>query len=324
MKRLIIDTDPGIDDAAAIFFALASPELSVEAITTVFGNGPVDVCTANALRIIHAAGRPDIPVYKGAGKPLARDPRQGWASAVHGDDALGNTWLPLSPMEVASGHGAMDVASGHGALELTRRVMESPGEITVLALGRLTNVALALALEPAFAGSVREIVHMGGALGVPGNVTPVASANIHEDPEAAAMVYRSGAPLVQVGLDVCNKVTVSAGQLERIYKTGTRPAELLAGATPFIQSYYRANGLLDDPAGARYNDMPAVAYLVDPGLFGSRRLHVEVETCGQRTLGQTVADLRAHGGQPPNATVCLQVDAPRVTELFTQRIEGLR
>ena len=315
MKRLIIDTDPGIDDAAAIFFALASPELSVEAITTVFGNGPVDVCTANALRIIHAAGHPDIPVYKGAGKPLARDSRQGWASAVHGDDALGNTWLPLPPLEVASGYGAM---------ELTRRVMESPGEITVLALGRLTNVALALALEPAFAGSVLEIVHMGGALGVPGNVTPVASANIHEDPEAAAMVYRSGAPLVQVGLDVCNKVTVSEAQLERIYKTGTRPAELLAGATPFIQSYYRANGLLDDPAGARYNDMPAVAYLVDPGLFESRRLHVEVETCGQKTLGQTVADLRAHGGHPPNATVCLQVDVPRVTELFTQRIEGLR
>ena len=196
MKRVIIDTDPGIDDAAAILLALASPELSVEAITTIYGNGPVEICTPNALRILYAAGRLDIPVYRGASKPLLRAPNEGWASLVHGNDALGNTNLPMPPdCEERLG-------SRHATIEIINRVMASPGEITILALGRLTNLALALSLEPRLALDVAEVVLMGGALRVPGNVSPVASANLYEDPEAASLLYSSGARLVQVGLDV--------------------------------------------------------------------------------------------------------------------------
>ena len=183
MKRVIIDTDPGIDDAAAIFLALASSELSVEAITTVYGNGPVEVCTDNALPILHAAGRTDIPVYKGVGKPFLRDSRQGWASLVHGDDALGNTEFPLPQVRPQD---------NHAVVEIVRRILASPGEITLLALGRMTNVALALSLEPRLAGAVGEIILLGGAVTVPGNASQVASANLHEDPEAAAILYRFG------------------------------------------------------------------------------------------------------------------------------------
>ena len=140
MQRVIIDTDPGIDDAAAILMALASPELSVDAVTTVFGNGPVDRCTANARRVLLAAGRTDIPVYQGAAKPLIRPPNAGWALHIHGDDALGNTGFPLPADTSQPGE------SRHAALELVDRIMASPGEITIVALGRLTNVALALSL----------------------------------------------------------------------------------------------------------------------------------------------------------------------------------
>ena len=316
MKKVIIDTDPGIDDAAAILLALASPELSVEAITTIYGNGPVEVCTDNALRILYAADRLDVPVYRGVGKPLLRDPNPGWASQVHGADALGNTDLPLPP----DGNGL--VGGRPAPLEIIHRVMASPGEITLLALGRMTNLALALSIEPRVAGAVAEIIVMGGAIAVPGNVSPVASANLYEDPEAAAILFRSGAALVQVGLDVCNRVAVSPGQLDRIRDTGTAASNLLSAATPKLQAYYRSQGLLTDPAEVRYNDVSAVAYAVDAGLFQTQDLHVTIETHSEAARGQTVAHRRGPGGPSPNARVCLDVDARRLTALFTERVAG--
>jgi inosine-uridine nucleoside N-ribohydrolase len=328
MKRVIIDTDPGIDDAAAILLALASPELYVEAITTVYGNGPVDVCTGNALRILHAAGRADIPVYQGVGKPLLRHPNPGWASQVHGADALGNTNFPLPPTPPTvppyEGGTVGGSPGRHAALEIIDRVMASPGQVSLLALGRLTNLALALTLEPRLAVSVAQIILMGGAVRVPGNVSPVASANLYEDPEAASLVYASGAPLVQVGLDVCDRVTVSQEQLHRIGQTNTAPARLLIEATPCLQSYYRSRGLLADAEGVRYNDVPAVAFAIDPSLFGARDLYVAIETHSPLARGQTVADLRNTTGHPPNARVCLEVDAARLAALFTQRLAGYR
>jgi inosine-uridine nucleoside N-ribohydrolase len=314
MKRVIIDADPGIDDAAAILLALASPELSVEAITTVYGNGPVDVCSDNALRILDTAGRLDIPVYRGAGKPLLRDPNLTWASPVHGTDALGNTNFPLS-----EGTSTL-IRSRHAALEIIDRVMASPGEITLLALGRMTNIALALALEPGLAQRVAEIVVMGGAISMPGNVSPVASANLYEDPEAAAILYSSGVPLVQVGMDVCDRVEISQGQLDRIRQADTPTTRLLAAATPCLQSYYRGRGLLADPNGVHYNDVPAIAYAIDAMLFGTQDFYVTIETQSPLTRGQTVADRRNISGNPTNARVCLEVEVPRLTALFTERI----
>ena len=322
MKRAIIDTDPGIDDAAAIFFALASPEVSVEAITTVYGNGPVEVSTANTRRILHAAGRLDLPIFQGAGKPLLRAPTSGWASQVHGTDGLGDIDSPLPP-----GGGAATTGQ-HAVWEIIRRVMESPGEITLLALGRLTNLALALSIEPKLAQAVEQIIVMGGAVSVGGNVSAVASANLYEDPEAAAIVYASGAPLVQVGLDVCNRVEFTREQLERIGTSDTPVCRLLAAATPFIQSYYRSQGMLAGERNVRYNDVPAAAYVIAPALFQTRDMHIAIETHSELTRGQTVADRRgassepagAAGGRSANAAVCLEVDAPALTELFTERV----
>ena len=316
MKRIIIDCDPGVDDAAALLFALASPELNVEAVTTVFGNGPVDACTANALRILAAAGRADIPVYRGAGRPLLREPNPGWASQVHGTDALGN--LAAGPMEWDPGR----VENESAAVELVRRIEGSPGEITVLALGRMTNVALALSLEPQLADNVAEIVVMGGAVFVPGNVSPVATANLYEDPEAAAILYQSGARIVQVGLDVCDRVEFSKEQLDRLGRAENPGARLLAAATPFLQGYYRGRGMLADPEGVRYNDVPAVAYAVNPGWFETREMYVTVDYQGPATRGQTVADVRGVTGMEPNATVCLGVDVEGLTGTFVRRVAG--
>ena len=316
MQRVIIDTDPGIDDAAAILLALASPELSVEAVTTIFGNGPVESCTANARRILLAAGRTDIPVYQGAAKPLVRPPNAGWALHIHGNDALGNTGFPL-PAESSK-----RTETRHAALEIIDRVMASPGEITIVALGRLTNVALALSLEPLLAQSVARIVVMGGAVHVPGNVSTVASANLYEDPEAASIVYSSGASLAQVGLDVCNKVNISRAQLDQIRQTGTPTASLLAAATPSLHDSYVARGLLKEEEGVRYNDLPAVAFIVAADLFGCSDMFVEIEIHSPNARGQTVAQRAGPGIPPPNATVCLEVDGDRVARLFTERIVG--
>ena len=317
MKRVIIDTDPGIDDAAALFLALASPELSVEAITTVYGNGPVEISTQNTLRILDAAGCLEIPVYQGAARPLLRQPIPGWASQVHGADALGNTDFPL-PV------GPSPVAGRPAALEIIERVMASPGEIIVLALGRMTNLALAISLEPGLAGYVAEIIVMGGALGVPGNVSPVASANLYEDPEGASILYNSGAPLVQVGLDVCNQVEINSSQLLQIEQAGTTTTRLLSAATPFLQSYYRSQGLLRERDGVRYNDLSAAAYAIDPTLFQAMGYPVSIETHSELARGQTVVDRRAlspdSGNESAKVRVCLEVDAERLSSLFTQRI----
>ena len=321
MKRVIIDTDPGIDDAAALFLALTSPELSVEAITTVYGNGPVEICTQNTLRILNAAGRLEIPVYQGAARPLLREPTPGWASQVHGQDGLGNINYPRP-----AGH--YPVAGRPAAVEIIERVMASQGEITMLALGRMTNLALAMSLEPGLAGSVAQIIVMGGAVAVPGNASPVASANLYEDPEAASILYKSGAPLVQVGLDVCNQVEITSSQLLQIKQTGTAITGLLSTATPFLQSYYRSQNLLREPDGVRYNDLSAAAYAIDPTLFQAEEYPVTIETHSELARGQTVVDRRAlgqdFGNESARVRVCLEVDAERLTSLFTQRICAYR
>ena len=321
MKRVIIDTDPGIDDAAALFLALTSPELSVEAITTVYGNGPVEICTQNTLRILNAAGRLEIPVYQGAARPLLRESTPGWASQVHGQDGLGNINYPRP-----AGH--YPVAGSPAAVEIIERVMASQGEITMLALGRMTNLALAMSLEPGLAGSVAQIIVMGGAVAVPGNASPVASANLYEDPEAASILYKSGAPLVQVGLDVCNQVEITSSQLLQIEQTGTAITGLLSAATPFLQSYYRSQNLLREPDGVRYNDLSAAAYAIDPTLFQAEEYPVTIETHSELARGQTVVDRRAlgqdFGNESARVRVCLEVDAERLTSLFTQRICAYR
>ena len=309
MKRVIIDTDPGIDDTAAILLALASPELTVEAVTTVYGNGTIEHSTRNALIILETAGRGDIPVYRGVGQPLIRDLRV--ADYVHGSDALGGVGLPPpqgSPQP------------NHAARELVDRVMASPGEITLLALGPLTNVALALSMEPEMANALVELIVMGGAVLTHGNASEVATANLYNDPEAAAIVYQSGAPLVQAGLDVCLKCHIKQEQLARIEQAQTPTTNLLAQITPQLAGFYASRGLLAPDTAVGYNDLPAVAYAIDPGLFKPRDYYVRISTHDELTRGQTVADVVNMRGQPPNATVLMDVKATRTTELFTSRV----
>ena len=311
MKRVIIDCDPGIDDTAAILLALASPELEVVAVTTTYGNASVETCTANALRVLSAAGRDDIPVYMGAGRPLLRPANEGWASHIHGGDGLGGVIGDVS--NAPSGQ----LQDNHATLAITDAVMAAPGELTILALGRMTNVALALSLEPRVAGAVQEIVVMGGAVTVPGNVSGVATANLHEDPEAAAIVYRSGAPIAQVGLDVCNRVTVSPAQLEAIAAAGSPATQLLSEATAYLRESYIRIGRIGADEGVRYNDMPAVGYAINPALFDARPAFVEIETHSELTKGQTVADWNA---TEPNARICLDVDAEALAGMFSERL----
>ena len=315
MKRVIIDCDPGIDDTAAILLALASPELDVVAITTTYGNASVEACTANARMVLAAAGRSDIPVFMGAGKPLLRPANDGWASHIHGGDGLGGV---AGPQGVDSRVRGNDGTEGrHAALAIVEAAMSAPGELTILALGRMTNLALALSLEPRLAESVDEVVVMGGAVTVPGNVSGVATANLHEDPEAAAIVYRSGVRIAQVGLDVCNHVTVSPEQIEAIGEAGSPATRLLSEATGYLREAYIRAGRIGPGEGVRYNDMPAVGYAVNPALFTARSALVEIETHSELTRGQTVADWNA---AEPNALICLEVDAAALTDMFTDRL----
>ena len=312
MKPVIIDTDPGIDDLAALLLALASPELDVVALTTIYGNASVDSCTANALHLLDLAGWDDIAVYKGAGKPLLRPPSEGWASHIHGSDGIGG----LTGIRDIRGTTAR-LAGQHAALAIVDTVMAKPGQVSILALGRMTNVALALALEPDMAGVVKEVVVMGGAVTVPGNVSQVATANLYEDPEAAAILYDSGAPIVQVGLDVCNRVTVSPAQLEAISEADSPATRLLCEATAYLREAYIRSGRIGPEEGVRYNDMPAVGYAVNPGLFTTRPAQVSIETHSELTRGQTVADWAA---KEPNTRICLEVDSAGLTDLFTERL----
>lgn len=310
MRRIVVDTDPGIDDAAAIFFLLASGLFQVEALTTVFGNVEVEQCTRNALKILEIASRTDVPVYPGASRPLARDAH--YAKFIHGENGLG---------DIALGEISTAPAEGGAVDAIVSRVMAAPGEITLIALGPLTNVALALATEPRLGEHLQRLIVMGGAVLTWGNVTPAASANFYNDPEAARVVYRSGARLVQVGLDVCRPTVIPRSHLARMEGATSRPAAFLLQITPFIQAAYRRRGLKAvDEGGVQFNDVLCAAYAIRPDLFTTRNLCVEIETQGSFTTGATVADFEGRWGAPANVEVCLGVDAPGVADLFTETL----
>jgi inosine-uridine nucleoside N-ribohydrolase len=311
MTRVIIDTDPGIDDLAAIFFALAfagrGGAFQVEMLTTVFGNAAIHHTTRNALVLLETAGRSEIPVYVGAGRPLLRDPNLG--TAIHGENGLGGIQVPAPTTQPQPGRAADRIVDA---------ILAAPGEITLLALGPLTNVALALQLAPDIASAVREIVVMGGAVRVPGNVTSVATANLYNDPEAAAIVYKSGAPIVQVGMEVCVPTVITHAQLERLAGARNAMIDLLLAATPQIMGFYRASYGLE--TGVRYNDLVMMMRVLRPDLFGGVRLPVLVETAGTLTAGQTVPDWHGRWGMAPNTDIALEVDSAAIADLFVETL----
>jgi purine nucleosidase len=312
--KIIIDTDPGVDDAMAIFFALASPELDVIGLTTIFGNVHTRLATTNALRLLEIADRTDVPVAPGADDPLA-GPFGGPVAFVHGDDGQGNVHLPPSQTE------ALSTTAAEFIIE---QVMNAPGEITLVPIGPLTNIALALHLEPRIAENVREVVLMGGnALG-PGNATPAAEANIHNDPEAADVVFGAPWQVTMVGLDVTHKVNMSSAHLDRYAQNDTPMAQHIAQIVPFYQGFFEHHYPGAD--GIFVHDSSAIAYIIDPTLFTVKRWPVRVETQGI-SRGKTWPDIGSGDWDRlppwqdrPLVNVCVEVDAPRLLELELGRL----
>ena len=292
-RQIIVDCDPGKDDAVAMLLALASPELAIERVTTVGGNVGLDRTTGNALAILELGRRPDIPVYAGCAAPLLRDLVK--AEQTHGVTGIDGAGLPAPRQRPAS---------GHGALALVEAVMAAKEPPTIAALAPLTNLAVALAIEPAIASKVREIVVMGGGF-ARGNKTAEAEFNIYVDPHAAAMVLRCGAPITLIPLDVTLQVWPVESWLARMAAIGTAPARATVGmwrSTP---------DALHDPC--------VMAWMLRPDLFRAEPGRVTVVTEEGPAVGRT---LRHADGQP-NVTLVHGVDAPGVLDLIAERIGRL-
>lgn len=310
MTRLIIDTDPGIDDAMALFAALASPELDVVGLTTVFGNVTVETATRNALTLLDISGRTDIPVARGTAAPLAMD-YLGAIPHIHGEDGLGDGGELAAP---TGSHVDMSAAEF--------LCKEAPGA-AILAIGPLTNLALALRLRPDLDTLVEQVVVMGGnALG-PGNATPAAEANMWNDPEAADVVFGARWPVTMVGLDVTHQVVLPGTGIDAVTAPDTPTARLLGRAIPLYRDFLAKVSGLD---GIYLHDPTAVAYLLDPGLFRTERWPLRVETQGFSrgktwpSLGDTDDAAPPAWQGRPLVTVCVDVDAPRVLDLLTARL----
>jgi purine nucleosidase len=310
-RKIIIDTDPGQDDAAAIMLAFASPdELDVLGLCAVAGNVPLSLTSRNIRIVCELCGRTDAKVYEGAERPTSR--QLVTAEHVHGRTGLDGVELPEPTMAVQPQH-AVDFI-----IETLMR--EPPGTVTLCTLGALTNVALALRKEPAIAGRVRELVMMGGGFFEGGNITPAAEFNIYVDPEAAAAVFASGIPIVMIPLDVTHQLLTSKERVAKIAALATRPAQVLVDWLAFFERFDEEKYGSD---GGPLHDPTVIAYLLKPELFAGRDCNVEIETKSELTVGMTVVDWWRVSGRQPNATVLRNVDADGFFDLLTERVARL-
>jgi inosine-uridine nucleoside N-ribohydrolase len=322
IHHVIIDTDPGVDDALALILALQSPELYVEAITTVSGNVHVDLATQNTLTVLGLfppERRP--PVAKGADRPLARSSET--AAHVHGDDGLGG----VSRLCAAAGQPRYPPVSpapwpGDAVTCLLDLIRRSPGELTLIALGPLTNLAHALHRDMHVVRQLAGVVIMGGAVTVPGNVTPVAEFNIYVDPEAAQVVFSSGLPITLIGLDVTEQVRLTAEMIaQHISPRGSQLSQFVVECTAQTIQYSTRE---ERQPGMAMHDPLAVGALIDPAIIRTVPLTVQVETQGEFTTGMLVADrraLRRDRKAPANVNVALEVEATRFLEMFLNRLQ---
>lgn len=319
--RVIIDTDPGIDDALALLLALASPELSVEAITTVAGNVAVEQATRNACAILDLINpHPRPPISPGAGHPLKKVLHT--AHAYHGDDGLGG----LARLAADSGTPRYPelrrdpIARGAPAL-IAEMIGSAPGEIVMVCIGPLTNLATAILAAPDDMAQVKRIVVMGGTIAAPGNVTPGAEFNMYVDPHAAEIAFTSGLPITLVPLDVTQHVLLTQEQVEKVVRPiGDRVTRFVCETTERLFEHIR------ERRGCRAISLPdplAVGVVIDQSLVRCRPFHVEVEVADGPAQGMTIADRRGIGEQwkqPPNLQVCMEVEAGRFMTLFLERI----
>jgi len=309
-QKIIIDTDPGQDDAVAILLALASPELDVLGITAVAGNVPLRLTELNARKVCELAGRPDIKVFAGAVRPLVRPLVT--AEEVHGKTGLDGPDLPAPTMPLQPVH-AVDFL-----VETLMR--EPPGSVTLCPLGPLTNIALALIREPAIAGRVAGIVLMGGGYFEQGNVTPAAEFNIFVDPHAADIVFRSGIPIVMMPLDVTHKALTTGARVRAFRDLGTRVGIAVAEMLEFFERFDEGKYGTD---GGPLHDPCVIAYLLAPTLFSGRACHVAIETASELTMGATVVDWWQVTGKPRNAEVMRDIDHDGFFALLTERLGRL-
>ena len=310
-RKIIIDTDPGQDDAVAILLALASPdEIEVLGITAVAGNVPLPLTQKNARIVCELAGKPQTRVFAGCAAPIARPLVT--AEHVHGKTGLDGPQLPDPTMPLQDGH-AVDFI-----IETLRA--EPAGSVTLCPLGPLTNIAVALTRAPDIAPRIREIVLMGGAYFEVGNITPAAEFNIYVDPEAADIVFRSGVPLVVMPLDVTHKALTTRPRIEAFRALGTAPGRMVAEWTDFFERFDKEKYGSD---GAPLHDPCVIAWLIRPDLFQGRHINVMIETKGDFTLGMTVADWWRVTDRAPNAMFMREIDADGFYRLLTERIGRL-
>ena len=310
-NRIIIDTDPGQDDAVAILLALASPdEIEVLGITAVAGNVPLPLTQRNARIVCELAGRRDVPVYAGCDAPLKRTLVT--AEHVHGRTGLDGPDLPEPTMPLAEGH-AVDFI-----IDTLRR--EPAGTVTLCPLGPLTNIATAFSRAPDIVERVARIVLMGGAYFEVGNITPTAEFNIYVDPEAADIVFKSGAEIVVMPLDVTHKALVTKARNDAFRALGTPVGIAVAQMTDFFERFDKEKY---GSAGAPLHDPCVTAYLIRPELFSGRHINVMVETGSDLTLGMTVADWWRVSGRAANATFMGDIDADGFFALLTERLARL-
>jgi inosine-uridine nucleoside N-ribohydrolase len=342
--RVIIDTDPGVDDALALLLAMRSPELKIEAITPVAGNVPLELTLPNALRMVEIAGRTDIPVAAGAKSPLVR--RLVTATYAHGENGLGGAVFPEPKTKPVN----------QPAAELIRQIVRQfPGEVTLLTIGPLTNIATALNTDAELAGMVRALVMMGGSLSG-GNITPAAEFNIYVDPEAARIVFQSGIPITMVGLDVTRKTSLTEDHLRQLQAGQNPVSQAAATIARNAIEHNRERGFV---VGPNMHDSLAVAGFLDPSMLKLKEYYVDVETTGELTAGETLGyspnagDLRRRPGMEkdaaalnmsirgsaptlastrtspvlrdkfmPNANVAVDVDSARFFDLLIGRLSG--
>jgi inosine-uridine nucleoside N-ribohydrolase len=341
--RVILDTDPGVDDALALLLAMRSPELKIEAITAVAGNVPLELTLPNALRMVEIAGRAEIPVAAGARTPLVR--RLVTAAYAHGENGLGGAVFPEPKIKPV----------GEPAAQLIRSIIRKyPGEVTLLTIGPLTNIATALTSDPEIAAMVARLVMMGGSLSG-GNITPAAEFNVYVDPEAARIVFQSGIAITMVGLDVTRKTSLTDEHLRMLEAGQDGVSQAAAKIARNAIQHNREQGFL---VGPNMHDSLAVAALLDPSILKWKEYYVDVETAGELTAGETLGyspsagDLRRRaqmekqaalhmpirGSAPtlastrtspvvretfvPNTNVAVDVDSARFFELLIGRLSG--
>lgn len=302
---VVIDCDPGHDDAIALLLALASPEVEVRAVTTVAGNQTLGKTTRNARQILTVAGRTDVPVSAGLAEPILRDLRT--AGFVHGESGLDGPDLPEPTTPLDDRHAVDAIADV---------VLGADGPVTLVPTGPLTNVGVAIRRYPALVDELERIVLMGGAYGE-GNVTPAAEFNVLVDPEAAAIVFDAGVDVTMVGLDVTHAGRLAADRFDEFRAMGSDVGTLVADLLEFYAGFHREKYGWD---GVPVHDACAVAEVVQPGIVEAEPMHVAVETSGDHTVGETVCDRWGATDADPNATVGLDIDAEAFHELLFEAI----